>query len=176
MNWCIYPKQSVVRVLSLTSDDKAEVQFNVDGQDTRLWVSVNAIRRLKQRPLQNVVIADPDNPDIKDVCVMLSIFTHRNNERSRMIARTIVDVQEVGADSAQAKKYTNGLATNTYELIIDWDGQRCIGELDVPKTQIVGCVLDPPKYYRCRRKQTEETSSQCYVDLCTERLTPEKSQ
>jgi hypothetical protein len=169
--WCVYPKTSVIRVLSLTADDKAEVQFNVDGADARLWVTVQAIRRLKPRPLENVIIEDDDNPDIKDLCTMLSNLTHGNNEWSTMIAQSIVDAQQAGAGSLQATRYASGLATKGYELVIDLDGKRCIGELDVPKTNVIGCVLDPNKYYRCRRKQKGE-SRECFADLCTARVSP----
>jgi hypothetical protein len=175
MKWCIYTSDAVIRVLSLTANDEAEVQFNVDGHDVRLWVPVNAIRRLKQRPLQNVVISDPDHPDVKDVCAMLSVHTHQNNDLGKTIAGSIVAIQEIKPDSFEAKRFADGLATRAYQLILDFDGQRCIGELDVPKTPIVGCALDSLKYYRCRRKQKEE-STECYIDLCTKRLTPEEFQ
>ena len=173
--WCIYPRDAVIRVLSMTFDDKAEVQFNSEGQETRLWVPVNAIRRLKPKPLTNVLIEDPDNPNIKDVCVMISVVVHQNNEQSSAIGSSIVVVQGLRRDSTEVQRYTKGLTTKAYQLVVDWDGQRCIAQLDVPKTQIVGCVLDPSKYYRCRRKQTNE-AAECYIDLCMNRLAPNELQ
>jgi len=168
--WCIYPRDLEVRLITLTSDGRAFVAF--EGTNVNLWSLTKAIGIHPQPPARNVLIEDPQNPDGPSVCHMISLTTRVPGGGTDAMLRSLMSFTP-SSSTSQLKKYEQAIRDDEYDLVTDWTEGSCVTALYVLREKPVACVVDYRKYYRCRRGKTDDTDV-CYRDLCTARTSPSR--
>ena len=170
--WCVYPKgDSEIAVVSVTPSKYVEVDLPAGAQRVRLWASQLAVARRQQPPRHNLLFSN--TLDRESECYLISMVTRKYDERSDAVAKSVVNANERPGWRLK-DSYIREIASRNHELIVDWNGGRCVAELDFEAVENIGCALEPGRFNECREGATDANRaipSMCFVNLCTQRVT-----